>query len=438
MRMLDSFAMVAFRTFPRRAGALRLLRFAAAAFAATLALTTPASAEEIVLGPPGLNPDAPTLADAVAMATPNTTIRLSPGIYELTPVPYTEPTCGNCQDPNVAVETTVGLGVSGVGIRILGARDGETVIRTNAGYGILFQDCRDCAISGVTVTGGVRSPSPAATDAGIVVKRSTVTIEDCQIRDNIGDAELVNANVVGISGIVGREGAEMTIRGNRILRNSWDGIVLYREAEALIESNVIDGVDMAQGEEVGGGRGVGIGVTWDGYANIRGNLVRNYWKGIGAFVDAQVLVEENVVEHIATWGLTLWDADTGKPAGFFLRNVVYDTGACGASIIRTSEEPPFPGRFVHNILVATGQDERYDNGEPYCFQLPVAEHSVPSVFSVAGNVLQDNRVGPASPPLAEPSPEVYRHRVQQIWEATQAWPPLAESDFWREFGPSAP
>ena len=52
----------------------------------------------------------------------------------------------------------------------------------------------------------------------------------------------------------------------------------------MIEGNWIDGVDLARGERIGGGRGVGIGATWNAYANVRGNVVRRYWKGIGAFV----------------------------------------------------------------------------------------------------------------------------------------------------------
>ena len=34
---------------------------------------------------------------------------------------------------------------------------------------------------------------------------------------------------------------------------------------------------------------------------------------------AQITVEENVVEHIATWGMTLWDAGQGHPSGWPLR-----------------------------------------------------------------------------------------------------------------------
>ena len=201
----------------------------------------------------------------------------------------------------------------------------------------------------------------------------------------------------------------------------------------MIESNVIDGVDLARGKQIGGGRGVGIGVTWNATATIRGNLIRRYWKGVGGFVDAQITVEENVVEHMAAWGFSLWDAGYGRPAGFFLRNVVYDTGACGASVIRGHEGPPFPGRFVQNVMVMTGQDPRYDEGEPYCHQEPIARHAVPSDFTIAGNLLHRNRIRDDQPAPGDVDTKAFRHRLQTVWDRLNAWPPIRESDFGRDF-----
>jgi hypothetical protein len=395
----------------------------------------PARAAELLVAPPEAEvPGAlADLESALEEATPNTTIRLFPGTYDLSPKRYVEPTCGNCEAESTRVEATVGLRVSGRGIRILGDSGGGSVVRTHAGYGILFEDCEDCALVAVTVTGGERDPSANATDAAVVAKSSSVSILDCVIRDNIGDSTVVAKTVVGIIGVAGREGSVLTIRGNRILRNSWDGIALYRDAQATIEANIIDGVDLARGEQVGGGRGVGIGVTWNARATIRGNLVRRYWKGIGGFVDAQITVEENIIEHMATWGLTLWDAGRGRPAGFFLRNVVYDTGACGASVIRGSNAPPFPGRFVQNVMVQTGQDPRYDSGEPYCFQEPIAEHAVPESFAIAGNILHRNRVPDDQPAPGDVDDRAFRYRVQTVWKRLIPWPPIRESDFLRDF-----
>ncbi len=404
---------------------------------ALLLLAVPAAraggAEVLVAPPDSAVAGAASLEAAVAAAGDSTVIRLSPGTYDLTPDPYFEPTCGNCQEESTAVAATSGMIVSGEAIRILGPVEGEAVIRTHSGYGILFQDCHGCELSAVTVTGGERDTSAAATDAAVIAKRSSVNVNNCTIRDNIGDTLTVRRTVVGIIGVCGREESVLTLRGNRILRNSWDGVALYRGAQAVVEGNVIDGVDLARGQTVGGGRGVGIGCTWNAYATVRGNLVRRYWKGIGAFVDAQLTARDNVVEHIATWGLTLWDAGYGRPSGIFEQNVVYDTGACGASIVRGPSVPPPPGRFTGNVLVQTGQNPRYDSGEPYCFQVPIARHQVPDGFAIAGNVLFENRTAGGAGAASDVEQRDFENRLRPIWNTLGSWPPARESDFWKTY-----
>jgi hypothetical protein len=320
-----------------------------------------------------------------------TLFRLAPGNYRLTATPYRDPRCGNCQDPRTPAAATLGLRIAGRGIVFEAERPSETVIHTNAGYGLLFEDCADCVLSGVTVTGGLRDPDPNATDAAIVARRSSLRIEDCVIADNLGDSTLIATNIVGIIGIAGREGARLTIRGNRIQRNSWDGIALYRDAEALIEDNLIDGVDKAGGRLRGGGRGVGIGLTWNASAEIRRNRVTRYWKGIGVFVEAQALIEENVVEELLTWGIALWDAGAGRPAARIRRNVVFDTGACGISLARQRGGEPAAGFCAENIVARTGQDARYDAPEHYCAQCPIAADSLTADFAVGENWIWGNR-----------------------------------------------
>ena len=387
------------------------------------------------------------LASAVVAAHDGAVIELDPGVYDLMPQGYSEETCGNCEAESTRVHATVGLRVSGKNIRIVGPRDrggpGDAthhgaVIRTHAGYGILFENCQDCALWGVTVTEGKRDTSQNATDAAVVVKQSTVSIEECTLEGNIGDSAAVAHTVTGIMGIAGREGSHIRASNNRILRNSWDGIALYRGANATIVGNVIDGVDLARGTRVGGGRGVGIGVTWNATAEIRGNLVKRYWKGIGAFMNAQVTVEDNVVEQVATWGLTLWDAGVGRPSGTFTRNVVYRSGACGASVIRANSDPPPPGRFVENVLVQTGQDPRYDSGEPYCFQEPIARHAVPDAFIIAENVQFSNRMAGNQPAPGDLDEKAFRAKLETIRAAHARWPSLMQSEFWTAYGTPKP
>jgi len=415
---------------------------------ALTAQTTPAP--DTIRVVPANSPDSSAyhdLSKAVAAARDGGVIELDPGVYDLTPEAYVENTCGNCEAESTQVHASVGLVVTGKNIRIVGAGDRAAandaghrgaVIRTHAGYGILFENCQECALLGVTVTEGRRDTAQNATDAAIVVKESSVAIEGCTLESNIGDSIVVAHTKVGIMGIAGREGARIHATGNRIERNSWDGIALYRGAQATIEGNVIDGVDLARGARVGGGRGVGIGVTWNATADIRGNLVKRYWKGIGAFMDAQVTVEDNVVEQVATWGLTLWDAGRGHPSGTFTRNVVYRSGACGASVIRAKNEPPAPGRFVDNVLVQTGQDPRYDSGEPYCFQEPIARHAVPDSFIIAENVQFGNRVPGNHPAPGDLDEKEFRAKLETIRIAHARWPALMQSEFWATYGSPKP
>jgi hypothetical protein len=207
-------------------------------------------------------------------------IMLGPGSYELRPTMIVDSTCGNCEEPATPVACTVGLHIRGKYVHLEGPEDRSAIIHTNAGYGLFVDRCSSAIIENLTITDGERDTSGLATDAAIVVKNSHAIIRNNRIIDNIGDSALVASRVVGIMGICGRENSNIIIEKNRIIRNSWDGIALFRDAVAVIEGNLIDGVDKARGSSVGGGRGVAIGVTWNARAQIRGNLVKRYWKGI--------------------------------------------------------------------------------------------------------------------------------------------------------------
>lgn len=387
---------------------------------------------------------------------------LEPGHHVLRPVEYTDPTCGNCEDPELEVPATRGLRVSGSGIEIVGVSADSVILHTRSGYGVLFEDCRPCGLRGVTVTDGIRDPDGRATDAGVVVRDSKVTVERCRLRDNVGDSSVVAETVVGVAGVAGREGAELVLFGCEITGNSWDGVALYRGATATIVGNVVDGVEAASGGEVGGGRGVGIGLTWDAAARVEGNLVRRYWKGIGVFLDARAIVRENIVEDVLTWGLSFWDAGRGRPVAYFVRNAVFHTGACGAMLARSAPAdssdmapPPgasgasgqvgpgarlgeAPGGFQQNALVATGRNEAYDDGTPYCTQRPLAREAVPASFVVEGNLFHDNRQPGPAPRVEDLSRETFLARAARLLDRLQRRPALRESRFLETFtGPGS-
>jgi parallel beta-helix repeat protein len=359
-------------------------------------------------------------------------IRLGPGSYHLIPTSQVESTCGNCQEPATTVPYSLGVRMSGRAVRLVGpdARDAEIV--THAGYGILVEDCVDCAIENLVITGGERDTSGMATDAAIVVRRSDVAIRANRIVDNIGDSGAVARNVVGIMGICGREQSRMLIEGNEILRNSWDGIALYRSANATIRRNVVDGVDAATGARIAGGRGVAIGLTWDAIATVEENLVRRYWKGIGVFVDAAAVVRSNVVENIVTWGISYWDAGKGRPRAEITDNVIYSTGACGASIARSAEGDS-PGRFARNVLVRTAQNPKYDSPDYYCFQCALALHAVPEKFVVEDNLFFDNRRADSTLPQLDVGDREFLRAIGRRCAALAHIPSLVRSDFIRRY-----
>lgn len=267
-----------------------------------------------------------------SFAIDNDTILLKKGEYRLLPKTYIEQICGNCEKPWQTVNATVGLWVKGKRLTIIGESREEVVIYTNAGYGILFENSWGSRISTLTVTGGKRDPNGWATDAGIVAKHSRVTIENTIIRDNTNRIDTV---VVGIGGIMGREGAELVITNNIIENNTWDGIALYRGSWALITDNIIKN-----------GRGAGIGITWDASAIVIRNRISGYWKGIGAFGDSRVVVRNNAVYDNLGWGIIA----TGNSYMEVINNVIYHNGNCGFAVW----EPTARGILKNNIIAKNG------------------------------------------------------------------------------------
>lgn len=319
----------------------------------------------------------------------NIIVKLAAGDYHLQPTHFIDETCGNCQEPNTPVHATYGLKISGEKVKLIGHEDRSAVLHTNSGYGLYVVNCSDFYLENIIITDGIRDTSAMASDAAIVVKNSSAFIKNNLITNNLGDSLMIAKHISGIMGICGRENSYMEIKNNEIIRNSWDGIALYRDAEAIIEGNIIDGIDKAGGRVPGGGRGVAIGITWNAKAKITDNYIARYWKGIGLFVDAVGIVQNNLIEDMSTWGISLWDADKGKPQGFIENNIVYDTGAMGAAITSSTEENP--GFFKDNIIVKTAQNYAYDSPDYYGYQCALALHSVPQDFLIEANLFFGNR-----------------------------------------------
>jgi len=265
------------------------------------------------------------------------TLLLKPGRYEATPRPYREAICGNCVDPLTEVNATVGFHISGKPLVIIGEDQDSTVLVTNGGYGILFENSYGSYIGNLTVTHGIRDPDGNATDAAFVVKNSRVTIENVRI---VANTHRIDTVVVGIGGIFGREGAELLIFNNIIRNNGWDGVALYRGATAVIADNVIEN-----------GRGAGIGITWDATAIVYRNRISGYWKGIGAFGNSWVVVRNNAVFDNLGWGIIA----TGNSYMEVMNNVIYHNGNCGFAVWEETAR----GILENNIIVKNGWKEEW-------------------------------------------------------------------------------
>lgn len=278
-----------------------------------------------------------SLENAISNARAGDEIFLFPGTYEADPKPFSENLCGNCQDHQTDVSATTGFHIKDKPLKIRGADVDSVILVTNAGYGLLFDHSWGSEIRNVTITGGKRDPDGNATDAGIVVRFSHVTIENCKITNNDHQLDSV---VVGIGGIFGREASEIVVRNNLIENNGWDGIALYRGATALIADNIINK-----------GRGAGIGITWDSKAIVMRNRVSNYWKGIGTFGNSNAVITNNFVFDNLGWGIIA----TGFSMMEARNNVIVRNGNCGFAAWSDDAR----GIVKNNIIAFNGWKEEW-------------------------------------------------------------------------------
>jgi parallel beta-helix repeat protein len=277
------------------------------------------------------------LQTALEAAKDGDTLRLAPGTYTATPSEFVEDLCGNCEEHRTKVTATYGFLIRDKAVHLIGSTEGEVILITNAGYGVMFQDSYGSSVSNLSITGGVRDSDGNATDAAIVARQSRVTISDCRIRDNNHRAEDV---VVGIGGIFGREGSELIIADNEISGNGWDGIALYRGATAVINNNIISD-----------GRGAGIGITWDAAAIVHRNRISGYWKGIGTFGDSRAILRSNIVIDNLGWGIIA----TGTSHLYAANNIIHHNGNCGFAV--WSEEAT--GVITNSIITENGWREEW-------------------------------------------------------------------------------
>lgn len=272
------------------------------------------------------------LQNAINIAVDGDTLILEPGRYVAEPAPFIEETCGNCQEHQTTVTATRGFVIDAKKLFVRGRKAETTILDTRAGYGLLLLRSKGSVIENLTITGGVRDPDGRATDGAMVAKYSDATIRRCVLQNNIG---FFDSTIVGIGGVMIREGSNVRIEACRIQNNSWDGVALYRGAMAQILDCAIDS-----------GRGVGIGVTWDATAVCLRNRISHYWKGIGSFGTATVVARNNAVFDNLGWGIIA----SGNSTMIAENNVSARNGNCGMAIWNKETR----GRMVNNISAFNG------------------------------------------------------------------------------------
>ncbi len=290
---------------------------------------------------------------AIDAAADGDTLALAEGTFAAAPTDAVDPTCGNCDDATFRtdIDVTVGFRVEGKAVHLVGASRGNTVLETGAGYGLLFEDAGSSSVENLTITGGVRDADPLATDAAIVVRRTTLRVHRVDLRDNDDLYDGEPDPVVGVMGIAGREGAVLTVTASRVINSSWDGITLYRsdpddpgsEPSATLVGNVV-GCDFLCVSQ--GGRGVGVATTWDSSAVVVNNEIHDYWKGLGAFGESRIVATNNVVRDQVGWGVI---AD-GTAELIAVNNVIADNGTTGLAAWSSTSR----GDFTNNLVTGNG------------------------------------------------------------------------------------
>jgi hypothetical protein len=306
------------------------------------------------------------LQSVLDFASDGDTLLLGAKTFEAKPTPFTDPLCGNCLDARTSVKASVGFSIKGKGLTILGADRAKTRLVTGAGYGLYIENSFGTSIQNLTITGGKRDLDGNATDGGVVVRNSHVILRDIDISLNNHKLDSV---VVGIGGVIVREGAEVIVDQCNIVSNGWDGIALYRGGSAIITDCLIKD-----------GRGAGIGATWDATCIAYRNEVTGYWKGIGAFGTSSVIARNNLVHDNLGWGIVA----TGQSAMEITNNVVHHNGNCGVAPWSTEAR----GRIVNNIITENGWREKW-----VCPCVGVWNYGDWAKWRFANNIVWNNKAG---------------------------------------------
>jgi hypothetical protein len=310
--------------------------------------------------------DISSLQADIDRAIDGDTLIISEGMFTAVPTVYNDPLCGNCLEHKTEVSASYGFIVKNKSLHIKGTSRDKTILATKAGYGFFFITSPNSSITNLTITGGIRDADGNATNAAIVIRNSRVAISNLDIIDN---NHRIDTLIIGIAGVIGREGAEFSVTNCTISGNGWDGVALYRGASAIVTDCLIEN-----------GRGAGIGATWDASCTAYRNIVTDYWKGIGAFGTSWLIARNNAVFDNLGWGII----STHNSYTDITNNIVHHNGNCGVAICA----PETRGRIVNNIVTANGWEKEW-----VCERVGVLNYGNWSNWEFSHNIVWNNVQG---------------------------------------------
>jgi hypothetical protein len=106
-------------------------------------------------------------------------------------------------------------------------------------------------------------------------------------------------------------------------------------------------------------------------------------------------------------------------------------------IARSSTGPPEAGFLRENLFLRTGQNPKYDTGEPYCFQVAIAQYAPGGGFNLEGNLFLDNREAGGAAGSGDLERAAFLTRAQPLLARLASWPSLQESGLLARLGPDA-
>ncbi len=328
-------------------------------------------------------------------------------------------------DPELIAER---MAAQGYALRLSGERlnfgadnAGTVKVVVDARHGLRFERCSHCSMRNLDF---LIKPAfnPADTLSVISIENSDADILTSTFQlDAPSPSDPPDAESIVIALEAG-EGGRASIKGNSFKAFNGNSIIVGADARATLRDNLIDGslavrpdtTHAAPGITPGRarvrGEGTAVLLKDNATGQLKNNLIKHCYKGIGIRDNADGIVKDNIIENITTWGVALWQTGDQSPIGLIQHNIIYHTGACGAMISVTGFEDEL-GLFNDNLLVKTGQDERLDAAELFCYQSPLAGHAVPEGFEINGNIMYANRSGDATLPDLDVEGEVFEREL---------------------------